>query len=90
MSFRISYTGEARLALHSMPGNYRIRARRLLESLAKNPQPNGAKQLRDMPGYFRLRLNGWRVIYRVDQETGSLLILAIRRKTGPETYQNLE
>jgi mRNA-degrading endonuclease RelE of RelBE toxin-antitoxin system len=73
-----------------MPGNYRMRARRLLESLAKNPRPTGAKELRDMSGYFRLHLDGWRVIYRVDQEAGSLLILAIRRKTGPETYQNLE
>jgi mRNA interferase RelE/StbE len=90
VNYRISYTEEARRALHSMPGNYRMRARRLLESLAKNPRPIGAKELRDMPGYFRLRLDGWRMIYRVDQETGSLLILAIRRKTGPETYQNLE
>lgn len=90
MSFRISYTEEARQALHSMPGNYRGRARRLLESLAKNPHPTGAKELRELPGYFRLRLDGWRVIYRVDQESDSLLILAIRRKIGPETYQNLE
>jgi len=90
VSFRISYTEEARRALHSMPGNYRQRAKRLLENLAADPYPPGAKELREMPGRFRLRLDGWRVIYKVDQETNSLLILAIRRKTGPETYQDLK
>jgi mRNA-degrading endonuclease RelE of RelBE toxin-antitoxin system len=73
-----------------MPGNYRQRARRLLDNLAANPYPPGAKKLRGMPGRFRLRVDGWRVIYKVDQETDSLLILAIRRKIGPETYQDLE
>jgi mRNA interferase RelE/StbE len=90
VSFRISYTEEARRALHSMPGNYRQRARRLVENLANHPYPPGAKELRDLPGRFRLRLNGWRVIYKVDQETNSLLVLAIRRKIGPEAYQDLE
>ena len=88
--FRISYTDEARRALHSMPGNYRGRARRVLESLAIEPYPPTAKELRSMPGYFRYRLDGWRIIYRVDEGTGNLLILAIRRKKGPETYQDLE
>jgi mRNA-degrading endonuclease RelE of RelBE toxin-antitoxin system len=73
-----------------MPGNYRQRVRRLLEDLAKNPIPPGANELRDMPGRFRIRLDGWRVIYKVDPETNNLLILAIRRKIGPETYQDLE
>jgi mRNA-degrading endonuclease RelE of RelBE toxin-antitoxin system len=73
-----------------MPGNYRQRARRLLENLADDPFPTGAKELRDLPGRFRLRLDGWRIIYRVDEQTGSLLILAIRRKVSPETYQGLE
>lgn len=98
MRSRISYTEDAHRPLHSMPGNYRQRAMRLLESLAANPHPPGAKELRDMPGRFRpslrsglrLRLDGWRVIYKVDQETNSLLILAIRRKIGPETDRDLE
>jgi mRNA interferase RelE/StbE len=90
VSFRISYTEEARRALYSMPGDYRQRARRLLENLAANPYPPGAKALRDLPGRYRVRLDSWRVIYKVDQETNSLLILAIRRKTGPETYQDPE
>jgi mRNA-degrading endonuclease RelE of RelBE toxin-antitoxin system len=43
-----------------------------------------------LPGHYRLRLNGWRIIYRLDKEILTILILRVRRKTGPETYQNLE
>jgi mRNA interferase RelE/StbE len=73
-----------------MPGHYRQRARRLMESLANNPQPTGAKELRDLPSRYRLRLNGWRIIYHLDEENLTVLILRVRRKTGPEIYQDLE
>jgi len=46
--------------------------------------------LRGIPGVFRIWLNGWRIIYQVDDETGVLLIVGIRYKTGPETYENLD
>jgi len=88
--FRISYTEEVFRALRSMPGRYRQRVRRLIEALSTNPHPPGSKELRGLPGRFRLRFNGWRVIYRFDEDTNNLLVLAVRRKSGPETYQELE
>lgn len=90
MPFRISYTEEAFRALRSMPGRYRQRARRLIEALAIEPYPPGSKELRGMPGRFRLRFNGWRVIYRVDEDTENLTVLAMRHKSGPETYHGLK
>jgi mRNA-degrading endonuclease RelE of RelBE toxin-antitoxin system len=39
-----------------------------------------------MPGSF----NGWRVIYRIDEDTNYLLVLAMLRKNRPETYQRRE
>jgi hypothetical protein len=47
------------------------------------------EELRELPGRFTAP-GRWRIIYRVDEQNGSLLILAIRRKVGPETYQDLE
>ena len=73
-----------------MPGNYRQRARRLIEALTDAPRPSGAKELRDLPGRYRIRLNGWRIIYHLDDENLIILILRVRRKTGPETYQDIE
>jgi mRNA-degrading endonuclease RelE of RelBE toxin-antitoxin system len=49
-----------------------------------------ARELRDRPGYYRIRLNGWRVIYQVDDEAQTVTILRVRRKIGPETYEDLD
>jgi len=43
-----------------------------------------------MPGIFRVWLNGWRIIYQIDDDIGLLLIIGIRFKRGPETYENLD
>ena len=61
----------------------------MIENLGDNPRPPGAKELRGLPEHFRVRPNGWRVIYRVDKGSLSLLVLAIRLKSGPETYEGL-
>jgi len=37
-----------------------------------------------------LRLEQWRIIYVVDDDNARILIIRIKRKTGPETYQGLE
>ena len=76
--------------MRRLPGHVRQRARRLVSHLAGEPRPVGAKELRDRPAYYRLRLDDWRVIYRVDDEGQTVTVLRVRRKTGPETYQELE
>ncbi len=91
MSYQISYSEEAERSLRRLPGRYRQRARRVIEDLAKDPRPLRAEALRDYPpGVYRVWLNGWRIIYQVDDEAGSLWIVAIRLKTGPETYLGLD
>lgn len=90
MNYRIRLSDDAKRTLAILPGRYRQRARRMIEGLAVKPRPAGAKELRDWPGIYRLWLNGWRIIYRIDDEAGSLWIVAIRLKTGPETYEGLD
>ena len=90
MNYRIRYSDEARRILPRLPGRYRQRARRAIESLAGNPRPAGAEELRGLSGVFRVWLNGWRIIYQVIEDDAVLLIIGIRYKTGPETYDNLE
>lgn len=74
----------------NLPGHIRQRVRRLITSLAGDPRPLEANELRDFPGRFRIVVDGWRVIYRLDQEQQEVAILAVRRKTGPETYEDIE
>jgi mRNA interferase RelE/StbE len=90
MPYRVRVTDAARRELLRLPGHVRQRARRAVEELANQPRPSGARELRDRPGRFRFWLDGWRVIYRVDDEAQTVLVLTVRRKTGPETYADIE
>ena len=90
MSYRIRYSEEAKRTLPRLPGRYRQRARRAIEALVLSPRPADAEELRGQPGIFRVWLNGWRIIYCVDDDASELLIVGIRFKTGPETYQDLD
>lgn len=89
MSYQISFSGEARRQLRALPGRYRQRIRRLIDALEYEPRPAGAKELRDLPNVYRIRIDTWRLIYQVDDNTVTILVLGIRHKTGPETYQDL-
>jgi mRNA interferase RelE/StbE len=62
----------------------------VIEALGNNPFPPKSKELRDLPGRYRFRMDSWRIIYRVDNQELTILILRVRRKEGPETYQDIE
>ena len=89
MAYRIRIGETARRELGRLPGHLRQRARRLVESLAGSPRPTGATELRGQPGLYRIRLLRWRVIYRIDDESRLVLVLTVREKEGPETYDDL-
>jgi mRNA-degrading endonuclease RelE of RelBE toxin-antitoxin system len=90
VSYRVRFSDEAKRALADLPGRYRQRARRTIEGLASQPRPAAAKELRGRPGVYRLYLNGWRIIYQIDKDAGIVWIVAVRMKTGPETYEGLD
>ena len=90
MRYQINYADEARRSLRTLPGNYRQRIRRLVESLADEPRPQQAIELRDMPNRYRIRVDHWRLIYRIYDDEIVVLVLDIRYKTGPETYDEIE
>jgi mRNA interferase RelE/StbE len=89
VSYQIEYSQEARRDLRSMPARFRNRARSMIEALSKDPRPARSKELRDLPGLYRLRLEQWRIIYTIDDEDTLIEIIRIKHKTGPETYENL-
>jgi len=76
--------------MRRLPGYVRQRARRTVSALADDPRPAKAKELRDKPGRYRIRLVRWRIIYRIDDGDQTVLILRVRRKTGPETYEDID
>jgi len=62
----------------------------MIKAFADDPRPTGTKELRGNPGIYRLRLEQWRIIYRVDDDGELVSLIRVPRKTGPETYENLE
>jgi mRNA interferase RelE/StbE len=88
--YRIRITATAEKELRRLPGHVRQRARHAIQELAREARPGEAKELREKSGFYRLRLDGWRIVYRVDDENQAVRILRVRLKTGPETYENLE
>lgn len=90
MPFRLRITDVASHEIRELPGHVRQRVRRVVETLADNPTPPGAKELRGRPGRYRIPLLRWRVIYRVEHDTRTVLVLTVRRKTSPQTYEGIE
>ncbi len=90
MPYRLEYSDEAIHDLPRLPGSYRQRFRRLIESLRQNPRPPEAKALRDHPTRFRIAVDHWRLIYEVDDTGEIVFVLRIKRKRGPETYVGLD
>ena len=88
--YRIRIATTADREIRRLPGHVRQRARRAIQELAQEARPGDAEELREKSGFYRLRLDGWRIVYRVDDENQVVRILRVRVKTGPETYENLE
>jgi mRNA-degrading endonuclease RelE of RelBE toxin-antitoxin system len=89
-SFRIEISAAARREFRALPGYVRAQALQLLESLATEPRPPRSKELRDKPNIYRLWLaRQWRVVYALDQEANTILILRVRRKEQID-YDSLE
>ena len=82
MTYRLRITETAKKELRQLPGHVRQRARRIVSSLANDARPTQAKELRGMPGRYRIRPVKWRIVYRVDDDDQVILVLRVRRKTA--------
>jgi mRNA interferase RelE/StbE len=76
--------------LRTVPAQLKNRVRAAISALATDPYPDKARQLRDPYSHFyRIRIEAWRIIYSVDEDIVVVEVAYIRRKTGPETYEDL-
>lgn len=81
MSYRIEVSPSARQEIRSLPGYVRARALQLIDELRENPRPARSKELEDRKDIFRIWLAGrWRIVYEVDDELITVLIMRVRRK----------
>ncbi|MBI3947134.1 MAG: hypothetical protein HY321_14510 [Armatimonadetes bacterium] len=89
MRYRIRFTAEAQREGNRLPGHVRQRILRLVEGQAADPYPTEAVELRDCPGFHRIRVDRRRLVYFVDEDAGIVWIIRTGLKHGPEFYQDL-
>lgn len=67
--YRLLIDDAARKVLRRLPGHLRQRIARAIELLKTDPRPPNVKALKgELAGYWRLRIDNYRVIYTIDDE----------------------
>ncbi len=85
----IDYTRLAQKDLKALRAYYKRPVEKAIQSLAQNPRPSSARQLRDKESW-RVPVGKLRVIYKIDDELKIVEIQRIKLKKGPETYQDID
>ncbi len=49
----------------------------MLDKLAQSPRPHGVEKLTDSPGWFRVRVGDYRIIYEVRDKELVVFVLSI-------------
>lgn len=81
----VRFTKRADRDLDRLPGDLRVRAIRMIESLAGNPRPNGSIKLSGKEDMYRIRVGDYRIIYEVQDKV--LLILVLRVGHRRDVYR---
>jgi mRNA interferase RelE/StbE len=77
---RISYSKAAFRALARLPANAAKLIRSKIEQYAADPSSlaNNVKTLKGEPGYFRLRVGDWRVVFGEDRDAITIIRIVPR------------
>ncbi|RIK42034.1 MAG: hypothetical protein DCC55_10115 [Chloroflexi bacterium] len=68
------------------PGHLRLIIRRAIAGLSADPRPETAKLMRGKPERYQIRIDSWRIYYRVDDANGIVTILRVGRKGRSSTF----
>jgi mRNA interferase RelE/StbE len=87
--YRLVIDDEARKVLKRLPGHMRQRIARAIDSLKHDPRPVDAKAMEDeLAGYWRLRIDNYRIIYTIDEEIIVVEVVRVVRRDA-KTYTDL-
>ena len=87
MSYAIEWKPSARKELRGIDVSARRRILATVDELAKDPRPAGSVTLTGSPGWRRIRVSGYRVVYEVRDEALVVLVLRVGPRGG--VYQHL-
>lgn len=87
--YRLDITSSAKRQLKSIYSE-RKRAEivEAIMDLREEPMPPNSELQRELAGRFRLKIDGWRILYKIDETDRVVTVLAIRPR-NPSTYLNV-
>lgn len=67
--------------LRTLPNRIRQEVSRAIDDLVSEPYPPDAEELRDQyQGIWKIKLDGWRIFYRVNETDRLVTILSVKRR----------
>ncbi|MBI3959068.1 MAG: type II toxin-antitoxin system RelE/ParE family toxin [Chloroflexi bacterium] len=87
--YRLDITPNAKRQLKSVfPERKRAEIVEAILDLREEPMPSQSELQRELTGRFRLKIDGWRILYKIDKIDRVVTVLAIRPR-NPSTYLNV-
>lgn len=80
-AYEVELTGRARKQYTALDRVIRDRIRVALRDLADDPTPAQVKALVGGGGLLRVRVGGWRIIYRVEHDQARVVIVDIGHRS---------
>ena len=85
MTYAIEVLPAAERDLRKVHPQIRARIRGALLKLAVDPRPPGARALKDRPGYLRVRIGDYRIIYTIEDDV--LRVVVVRLGHRRDVYR---
>ena len=85
MTYAIEVLPAAERDLRKVHPEIRARIRGAVLTLAVDPRPPGARAVKDRPGYLRVRVGDYRIIYTVKDDV--LLVTVVRLGHRRDVYR---
>jgi len=87
--YRLDITSSAKRQLKSIfSERKRVEIVEAILDLREEPMPPNSELPRELAGRFRLKIDGWRILYKIDETDRVVTILAIRPRSL-STYLNV-
>ena len=77
MRYRVEFLRSAQRQFDRLPRLVQDRLDRRISALADDPRPPGVVAMAGEEGELRLRVGDYRVVYRVDDDTTTVLIVRV-------------
>jgi mRNA interferase RelE/StbE len=77
VTYAIEVLPAAERDLRKVHPQMRARIRGAVLKLAAEPRPPGARALKDRPGYLRVRVGDYRIIYTIEDEVLRVIVVRV-------------